>query len=118
MARILVVDDDPEQVALQQKLLEAFGHHVTPSVCAAEALRQLTQCRPDLIVVDLRLPSAYDGLALLRAIRGAGCRVPIILQSGWPDDIYGTPEEKMVSRVLLKGSIRELLAVIAELFTP
>jgi hypothetical protein len=39
----------------------------------------------------------------------------MIVLSGWPDDIYGTPEERMVSRVLVKGSIRELLQTIAEL---
>jgi len=65
--------------------------------------------------VDLRFPRVADGLALIRAIREAGSTVCVIVQSGWPDDILGAPEERMVSRVLEKGSIRTLLSAIEQL---
>jgi hypothetical protein len=40
----------------------------------------------------------------------------LVVLSGWPDDLYGTPEEKMVSRVMLKPvPSQALLAAIAEL---
>ena len=35
--------------------------------------------------------------------------------SGWPDDLYGAPEERMVSRIVVKGSVRALLEAIAGL---
>jgi len=114
MARILVADDDVEQVTLQQKLLEAFGYRVDVAMCVEETLLQLAKCQPDLVLIDLRFPRAADGLGLIGAMRASGCLLPVIVQSGWPDDIYGTPEEKVVSRVLVKGSIRELLKAIAE----
>jgi len=115
MARILLADDDVDQLTLQHALLTAVGHEVFTAVSSAEALHCIEQYSPDLVVADLRMPDAADGLEFIRAIRESGYLAPIILLSGWPDDIYGSPEEKMVSRVVLKGSTRELLAAIGEL---
>jgi hypothetical protein len=40
----------------------------------------------------------------------------VIVVSGWPDEIYGQPEEQMVSRVMVKPvMIAELFQTIAEL---
>jgi len=115
MSRILVADDDVEQTTMQRQLLTALGYEVQTATSPAETLKELEKSRPDLIVVDLRFPRSEDGLDLIRGIRQGGCRVPLILLSGWPDDLYGSPEEKMVSRVVVKGSVRELVQTIAEL---
>jgi CheY-like chemotaxis protein len=117
MARILLADDDAGQVMVQRRLLEAFGHHVDTAQSIDETLRQLVACHPDLVIMDLRFPRAADGLSLIGAIRASGCILPVIVQSGWPDDIYGTPEEQSVCRVLVKGSIRDLLKTIAEVLS-
>jgi CheY-like chemotaxis protein len=115
MAHILVADDDAVQVTLQVRLLEALGHRVATALSPSEALRQLESCAPDLMVMDLRFPTAAEGLALIRAVREAGYRRPMIVLSGWPDELYGAPEERMVSRILVKGGVRPLLQTIAEL---
>src|ERR1035438_391683 len=99
MARILVADDVVEQVTIQRRLLEALGYEVDTALSPSETLRELERRGPDLIVLDLGFPRAAYGLALIRGIRQTGCLLPMIVLSGWPDDIYGTPEEKMVSRV-------------------
>jgi len=54
------------------------------------------------VVLDLRLPEANDGLALIREIRAAAPDVRIIVLAGWPLDIEGTPEAQMVNLVLAK----------------
>jgi CheY-like chemotaxis protein len=115
MAYILLADDDSEQVSVQRKVLEALGHKVGTSRSAAGTLRELERSQPDLIVVDLHFPLAEDGFGLIRGIRETGCQLPVIVLSGWPDDLYGTPEEKLVSRVVVKGSIHDFLRTIAEL---
>ena len=115
MAHILVADDNVEQVAVQRRLLEALGYEVDTAASPSETLWELERRQPDLIVVDLRIPRAVDGLGLIREIRQTGCLLPMIVLSGWPDDLYGAHEEQMVSRVLVKGSTRELLQTIAEL---
>ena len=115
VARILVADDDADQLVLAQKLLGAIGHQVTPAATPAAALSEIAKQAPDLLVIDLGLPLPSDGLSLIREIRKSGCAAPIILLSGWPEEIFGRPEEAMVSRVLMKGNVRELLSTIANL---
>ena len=115
MPRILLADDHIEQSVLLQQLLENLSHRVDIALSTADTLRQLERSQPDLVVMDLRFPRAEDGLALIRAIRQAGRQMAVIVLSGWPDEIYETLEETMVSRVLVKGNVRELLDAVAEL---
>ena len=76
----------------------------------------------DLLIMDLRflncagVADPREGLALIRRIRERGSKIPVVVLSGWPDDLYGRPEERMVSRVMPKPvPTRDLLAAIAEL---
>ena len=115
MARILVADDNIEQVTVHRRLLEALGYEVGTAMSPSETLSELERRRPDLIIVDLRFPKAADGLGLIRGIHRADSGLPLIVLSGWPDDLDGAAEEHMVSQVLMKGSTRELLRTIAEL---
>ncbi|MEO8369455.1 MAG: response regulator [Candidatus Solibacter sp.] len=122
MPRILVADDDAIQLDLRKQLLEIAGYKVDIAFTALQTLHLLEKRSPDLVIVDLRLPNelgeadAREGLALIRRIREVALRVPILVLSGWPDDIYGQPEEQLVARVLLKPvRTRELLNTIEEL---
>ncbi|HEX3746276.1 MAG TPA: response regulator [Bryobacteraceae bacterium] len=114
MAYILVADDDADQVAVQRELLETFGYQVGTARSPAEMLTLLDREHPDLAIMDLRFPLPSDGLALIRGIRGKNATLPLIVLSGWPDELYGAPEEPLVSRVVIKGNVRELLQTIAE----
>jgi len=115
MARILVADDSLDQVTVQRKLLETLGYQVGTAMSPAETLRELERTRPDLVLVDLRFPHAADGLALIREVRRRDSKLPMIVLSGWPDDLYGAPEESLVSRIVVKGSVHELLKTVREL---
>jgi two-component system, response regulator, stage 0 sporulation protein F len=115
MSRILVADDDVEQLTMQRELLGALGYEIDTAASPSDTLLVLQRNQPDLIIVDLRFPGTADGLELIRGIRGQGSLVPLIVVSGWPDDLYGTPEEGLVTRVLVKGSVRQLVQTIAEL---
>lgn len=87
-----------------------------PAAAPSEVLQLLEEGPPDLLIVDLRFPSFDEGIDLLRSIRGSGCRKPIILLSGWPDEIQGAPEEKLVNLLMMKPArVPELLRAIAEL---
>jgi CheY-like chemotaxis protein len=115
MARILVADDNLDQVTVQRALLESLGYQVGTAMSPDETLRELDRIRPDLVVVDLRFPHAADGLKLIRGIRQRDSKLPMIVLSGWPDDLYGAPEESLVSRIVVKGSVHELLKTVREL---
>ena len=121
MSLILVADDDVVQLDLRKRVLEAAGHRVAVALEAAGALR-LVKAGCDLLLMDLRLPNcagvpdSREGLALIRGVREMGSGVPVVVLSGWPDDLLGQPEERMVSRVMTKPvPARELLGAIAEL---
>ncbi len=122
MSRILVTDDDPEQRELRKQLLESAGHQVALAAGSPATLRHLEHEHPDLLIMDLRLPNPggepdpREGLALIRRIRQVDRRMPVIVLSGWPEDLYGAPEERMVSRVVVKPvGCRDLLNLIDEL---
>lgn len=114
MARILIADDDTDQLTVNSELLESGGHTVAIAWAASQVLGQAE--RVDLILMDLRMPEAEDGMALIRSLRESGFLKPVIVVSGWPEEIYGQPEEGMVSLVLLKPvPAAKLLAAVANL---
>lgn len=65
---MLYVEDDPTHVLLARRILERQGIEVESIADGAAALERLGERRPELVLVDLELPS-LGGLALIRAIR-------------------------------------------------
>ncbi len=120
MSRVLLADDDATQLELCARLLETGGHQVMLGYCVEEALRLVPGA--DVVVMDLRFrnadgyPDAQEGLSLIRRIRDSGCRAPLIVMSGWPEELHGSPERDLVSRVMVKPvRIVTLLAAIGDL---
>jgi two-component system KDP operon response regulator KdpE len=77
--RILVVDDEPQIQRFLKLGLEAGGFAVSAAATAADAIRQIAQSAPDLVLLDLGLPD-LDGKDVIRQAR-AFSRVPIIIVS-------------------------------------
>jgi DNA-binding response OmpR family regulator len=75
--KILVVDDDRKTVDLLRLYLEKDGYQVLAAHDGRQALELTRQRRPDLIVLDLMLPSV-DGLDVCRILR-AESATPIIM---------------------------------------
>ena len=75
--RVLVVDDDVKTVELVKLYLNRDGYRVLTAYDGAEALRLARESRPDLIVLDLMLPS-MDGIEVCRTLRSES-DVPIIM---------------------------------------
>ena len=72
LARLLVVDDEPEIAELARAMLESAGYEVATAESGAVALELLDTARFDALVSDLRMPD-IDGAALWRAV---GARHP------------------------------------------
>lgn len=79
MARILVVEDDREQLFTRKLLLESSGHQVVEASTAGEALARMDADSPEAVVMDLRVPEVKDGAMLIERIAG---RAPVIVLSG------------------------------------
>jgi adenylate cyclase len=67
-ARILVVDDVPENVRLLEALLTARGYQVIAANDGASALELVATARPDLVLLDVMMPPP-DGYAVCRELR-------------------------------------------------
>jgi|SRR5579863_1464201 len=104
-ARILVIEDNPSDIFLLRRALEAVDQHFELKVLAdgGEALRFVQEHRlglhppdPCVIVLDLHLPK-YDGMVVLRAIK----RAPALEHIG----------VLVLSGLVSEQEIQELLAV-------
>jgi len=84
MTTILVVDDEPKIAQLARDYLEHAGFRVVTASDARAALRSASRERPDLIVLDLRLPD-MDGLDVTRTLRKTST-VPIIMLTARDDE--------------------------------
>jgi signal transduction histidine kinase len=67
-AKILVVDDIPENVRLLEAVLAPRGYQVIPASSGEEALRLVEEHDPDLVLLDVVMPG-MDGYAVCRSIR-------------------------------------------------
>jgi DNA-binding response OmpR family regulator len=68
MRRVLVVDDEPHIRAVLRGYLEADGFAVSEAADGQDAVRQVRQDAPDLVLLDVMLPG-MDGLEALRQVR-------------------------------------------------
>ena len=55
-ARVLVVEDDPDLAALEADVLKLRGHEVDVASNGREALEAVERARPDLILLDIKMP--------------------------------------------------------------
>jgi two-component system cell cycle response regulator DivK len=70
MARILVVEDNPDNMKLFRAILTMRGHEVTALPSGDGLLEALAANRPDLVLMDIQLPGR-DGFELLAEIRAS-----------------------------------------------
>jgi circadian clock protein KaiC len=85
MAKILVVDDEPDERFLLRRMFERAGHEVIEADDGAAALDIVRASPPDLIVTDMMMP-VMGGAELIRRLRSdpATAGIPIMASTGDP----------------------------------
>ncbi|MEY4200981.1 MAG: hypothetical protein RLZZ265_2721 [Verrucomicrobiota bacterium] len=80
MAKILVVDDEPDAVELVEFNLKNAGFEVITAADGSEALKKARSTLPDLILLDLMIPEV-DGLEVCKLLRrdAATAGIPILM---------------------------------------
>ncbi len=81
---VLVADDDLSLGNAVACILEKIDCEVIKAYDGIEALRLYERHRPDLIILDLRMPKC-DGLTVLRSIRSVDNSVPVLILSAKGD---------------------------------
>ncbi len=89
MAKILIVEDDPDMARLLRKRLADAGYEVYTALDAYQGIDEVKKQMPDLIVLDLMLP-AGGGLAVLNRIKLFPNTkfIPIVVLTGMQDENY------------------------------
>ena len=91
--RVLVVDDNPDAAMSLGMLLQMSGHQAFIAHDGAEAIEAADQHRPDVVLLDLRLPG-LDGHEVCRRIRrhawGAGMSIIAVTGCGAPEDVHAS----------------------------
>jgi CheY-like chemotaxis protein len=91
---VLIIDDDDDGRAVLAAHLHWAGATVTSAAAGDDALDDLTQFLPDVIVCDLRMPRV-DGLTFVRTLRARpaadGGQIPVIAVTAYHEEY--TPDE-------------------------
>lgn len=71
MARLLIVEDSPDNMKLFQAVLGMKGHAITARASGEGLLDTIAESEPELVLMDIQLPDR-DGFSLLEEIRKSG----------------------------------------------
>jgi DNA-binding response OmpR family regulator len=122
MAKIAVIDDDPDIVEATTIVLESHGHKVVTAGNVEDALALVQEEKPELIILDVMMVEPDDGFYLANKFRKIGISTPIIMLtsiskvSGYE---FGKNEmnpvdeflEKPVQSSILMEKVQKLLTV-------
>jgi len=122
MAKIMVVDDDPDFVEIMRTILIAHGYQVITAANGEQALAQMREDKPDLVLLDVMMSYVLDGLDVSQDMANDPelKRIPIIMVSSltstqhaemFPTDMY-IPVDHWITKPV---QAEELLTKIADL---
>ncbi len=103
MAKILMIDDDPDMVLAVRLCLQGAGHELLDARNAEAGLGRLAEIQPDLIILDVMMDSATEGFQTALKLRAADPdspyaafrHIPIVLLTALHSttDLRFTPDE-------------------------
>ena len=96
MARILVVDDNPDVRLALATILEDAGHDILEAEDGEQVFEMVLEEKPELVLLDVMMPrvSGFDALATLKADTRTS-QVPVIMVTA-----KGRPEDMAMARSL------------------
>ena len=86
MARILIVDDEPEIVRGLEDNLHFEGYQTASATDGEEAVALASRLTPDLVLLDIMMPR-MSGWDVCRALRQQGIDVPVIMLTARGEEV-------------------------------
>ncbi len=117
--RILIVDDDSDVLRPLCSYLERSGYSVVAAKDAFEALEQLKEEAPDVLLTDIGMPN-MDGLELCRRAMLLRPALPVVLMSGWASDVDPAKARAAGAQALLAKpfAMQQVAALLSRLSQP
>lgn len=108
--RILVVDDEPPLAGFLNEILQVYGYQPTAFTSSKKALEAFKQNpdKFDLIITDQTMPD-ITGIDLVKNIRQIRLDIPVILNTGFSDNINTETASNLNIRILQKPVATKLL---------
>jgi DNA-binding response OmpR family regulator len=83
--KILVVDDEQDFLRIIRMRLEAEGYVVIVAYNGKEALKKVSESKPDAVLLDIMMPG-IDGLQVLRKIRQKDKKLPVFIITAFSNE--------------------------------
>jgi len=122
MAKVLIIDDDPDVVEAIEIILQQAGYQTASAGNADDGMAAVERERPDLLVLDVMMEQPDDGIRMAQELRRMKFAEPILMLTSIgkvtgmtfsrddemvPVDAF---EEKPISPNALVSKVKELLA--------
>ena len=69
MAKVLIIDDDPDIITAVRMSLESAGHEVNEALNGKEGIKQIKSSPPDLIILDVMMETQTEGFEIAEKLR-------------------------------------------------
>jgi len=111
--RVVLADNDPDALELLELDLRLEGHVIVATVAdGAAAVDACDDLRPDVLVVDHRMPPGIDGVEAARRVLAARSARHVIVYSNYVDPAVVASAESIGARWLRKGDLARLRAAV------
>jgi DNA-binding response OmpR family regulator len=108
---VLVIDDEADVRDLVAEVLASHGYRITTAAGGAEGVERFKEGQYDLVVTDLGLPD-LNGWDVARAIKFCRATVPVLLLTGWEDDMSPTAATLVDGIIKKPFGIDQLVAAV------
>ncbi|GMW00901.1 MAG: hypothetical protein AMXMBFR84_20380 [Candidatus Hydrogenedentota bacterium] len=79
MAKILIVDDDPDIIEAATLFLQREGYSVVSAHNRQSGMAAVEREKPELLILDVMMEQPDDGIAMAQALRAQGNNLPILM---------------------------------------
>lgn len=117
--RALVVDDEASLNDLLVELLGDDGYQTLSARDGEEALRLITRCAPDVVVLDMMMPG-MGGVEVARALKSDPCtaHIPLLALSSTLEAITAADRHLFAARLAKPFDVDTLLLTLRRAITP
>jgi CheY-like chemotaxis protein len=114
MATILHVEDEGSVRFLYKEVFEELGYEVIQATTGEEALQVLRKRKPDVIILDLKMPG-IGGRGFLEKFHRMKLQIPVVVSTAYPFMALDTSALRADAYIIKSGDLDELVDKVASL---